>query len=168
VPGDPLGEHEAVVEDTAPFAVLHDLLADGLQADALGPFVDALEIAALLAVELREGADRLDGLFLGGDMAQKLGALDLQTRGAGKVDVVAGLDADHADVLAGRLGAVARAARDRELDLGPPPRAPHAPPELDAQPRRILGAEAAPVGADAGFHRAQPLGIGVARDHAGG
>ena len=41
-------------------AVLHDLLADGLQADALGPLVDALEIAALLAIELGERADRLD------------------------------------------------------------------------------------------------------------
>ena len=39
---------------------------------------------------------------------------------------------------------------------------------LTPSPVEILGAEAAPVAADAGLHRAQALGIGLARDHAGG
>src|SRR5207247_2255447 len=88
--------------------------------------------------------------------------------GAGDVDVVARFDADDADVLDRRLGAVARAAGDRELDLGGRPRAAQEALELDAQPRRILRAEAAPFAADAGLHRAQALGIGLARHHAGG
>ena len=33
-------------------------------------------------------------------------------------------------------------------------------------PVEVLGAEAAPVGAHAGLHRAQALGVGVARDQA--
>ena len=40
--------------------------------------------------------------------------------------------------------------------------------ELDAEAGRILRAEAAPFGADAGLHRAQGLAVGVAGDHAGG
>jgi hypothetical protein len=89
-----LGEDEAIVEGAAALAVLHDLLADGVEADALCPFVDALEVAALLAIELGQRADHLDRLLLGGDVAQKLGALDLEAGGAGVVDVVAGLDAE--------------------------------------------------------------------------
>src|SRR5207245_1567521 len=57
--GELLGEDEAVVEGAAALAVLHDLLADRLQPDALGPLVDALEVAALLAIELGERGDRL-------------------------------------------------------------------------------------------------------------
>src|SRR3546814_14283032 len=56
---------------------------------------------------------------------QDLRALDVQAGGPGEMDLVAGLDADHADVLAGRLGAVARAAGDRQLHLGRRPGAPH-------------------------------------------
>ena len=38
------------------------------------PFVDALEIAALLAIELRQRRDHLDRLVLGRDLAQEVGA----------------------------------------------------------------------------------------------
>ena len=100
-------------------------------------------------------------------MAENLGALDVEAGGAGEMDLVAGVHADHADILAGRLGAVARAARHRHLDLGRRPRAPHELLDPDAEAGRILRAEAAPVGADAGLHRAQALGVGVAGDEAG-
>src|SRR6185312_3990252 len=76
--------------------------------------------------------------------------------------------ADHADVLAGGLGAVARAAGDGQLDLGRGPRAPHELLQPHAQASGDLGAEAAPLRADAGLHGAQALGVGVAGDHAGG
>src|SRR5262249_28880378 len=77
-------------------------------------------------------------------------------------DVVAGLDTNDADILDRRLGAIARAAGDRELDLVRGPRAPAHLLDLDAEPGRILRAKAAPFAADAGLYRAQPLGIGVA------
>ena len=109
----------------------------------------------------------LQRLVLGLDQAEHLGALDVEAGGAGEMDLVAGVDADHADILAGRLGAIARTAGHRHLDLGRRPRAPHEFLDADAEPGRILRAEAAPVGADAGLHRAQTLGIGVAGDEAG-
>src|SRR5207302_4772070 len=99
--GEFLREHEALVERAAPLAILHDLLADGVDADPPGPFVDALEVAALLAIELGQRGDGLDRLRLGGDVTQDLGALDVEAGGAGEVDVVAGVDTDNADVLTG-------------------------------------------------------------------
>ncbi len=72
-----------------------------------------------------------------------------------------------ADVLAGGLGAVARAAGHRHLDLGRRPGPPMNFSMRMPSPVRILRAEAAPVGTDAGLHRAQPLGIGLPGDEAG-
>ena len=101
-------------------------------------------------------------------VAERLGALDVEPGGAGEHDVVAAVDADHADVLAGRFGAIARAAGDGELHLRRRPRAPQEFLQLDAEAGRILRAEAAPVRADAGLHRAQALGVGGAGDEARG
>ena len=84
------------------------------------------------------------------------------------MDFVAAIDAYNAHILAGGLGAIARATRDRQLDLGRGPRSPHELFQSDAEARGVLGSEPAPVGADAGFHGSQTLGIGMSRDHAGG
>ena len=85
-----LGEHEAIVERATAVGLVHDLLADLSEADALGPFVDALKIARLLAVHLGQGHDCLECLVLGLDMPQHLRALDVEAGGAGEMDLVAG------------------------------------------------------------------------------
>src|SRR6185295_14044400 len=87
--------------------------------------------------------------------------------GAGEMDLVAGINADYPNVLAGCLRAIARTARYPELHLGRRPRAPHELLDPDAEPGGILGTEPAPLRTDAGLHRAQPLGIGVAGNKAG-
>src|SRR5207244_4294220 len=127
---------------------------------ALGPFVDAFEITPLLAIKLDEGCDNVDGFRLGLDVPQNFGALDVEAGGPGEVYLVARVDTDDADVLASRLGAIAWTPRNRHLDLGRRPRTPQEFFELDAETRRVLGAEAAPVAADAGLHRAERLAIG--------
>ena len=71
-----LREQEALEAARARFVgVLDDLRADRIDADPRHPFVDALEIAALLAIELDEGDDHLQRLVLGGDAwSRMLGA----------------------------------------------------------------------------------------------
>src|SRR4029453_12607802 len=112
--------------------------------DALRPFVDAFEIAGLLAVHLRQRHDMLQRLVLGLHEAENLGALDVEARSTGEMDLETAVDADHADVLAGRFGAIARAARDGHLQLGRRPRPPHELLDADAEAGGILRAEAAP------------------------
>src|SRR6185295_18489208 len=90
-------------------------------------------------------------------LAEELGDVCLDATVAGDVDLPAGIDADDADVLDAALGAVARAAAHRELDLVRRVHAPERALELLAHRRRVLGAEAAPLAADAGLHRAQRL-----------
>ena len=154
---------EAFGQRAAALVILNDLGADGVDTDALGPFVDALEIAPLFAIELDEGKAMLQRLLLGGHPAEDLGALDVHAGGTGKMEFVTRVDADDAEVLAGRLGAIPRTTGDGHLDLGRRPGAPHGLLDPDAETGRILRAEAAPVGADAGLHRADALGVGVRR-----
>ena len=109
--GDPLGpgvllseclrEHEAIVERATAVGLVHDLLADRLQSDPLGPFINALKVAPLFAVELSQGRDCLDDLGLGLDMPQHCRALDVEAGGACEVNVVSRVNADDADILAG-------------------------------------------------------------------
>src|SRR5207244_1528723 len=108
--------------------------------------------------------DNFDRLGFGHDMAENLRPFDVETGGARKVDVVAGIDTHDADILAGRFGAIARATRHRHLNFRRRPRAPEEFLELDAEAGGILGAETAPVGSDAGLYRAQALRIGMARN----
>ena len=126
---------EALVQGAPLRLVRDDLLADLVDADAPGPFVDALEIAALLAIELHQRADDLERFLLAVRVAERLRAQDVETRRAREHDVVAAVDADHADVLAGRLGAIARAAGDGHLDLRRRPGAPEQAFELDRRAR---------------------------------
>src|SRR5215472_13492188 len=139
-----------------------DALADVIDPDARDPWCGPLEIARLLAVELEEGTDMLEHLRLGGDADQRVANADLDPAITPDDDVVARLDADDADILDCRLGAVTRAAGDRELDLVRGPGAPAHLLDLDPEPGRILRPEPAPLTADAGLHRAQTLGVGVA------
>ena len=100
------------VEEGPSFGRIGDPRLDGLEADAVHPFVDALQVEALLAIGLDGRGDDLHRLVLARRPGQDLGPADVQARRAADVDLVAAADADHADVLAGRLGAVARAAGD--------------------------------------------------------
>src|SRR5690606_31620004 len=153
-------EGEAIEISLALLRIVQNLAADLVEADALRPFVDALKIVGLLAVHLDERHDMFQRVIFRFDKSQNFRAPDIEARRAGEMDLITGVDADHADVLAGRLGAVARTTRDRHLDLGRRPRTPHEFLDADAKPGRILRAEAAPVRPDAGFDRAQTLGVG--------
>src|SRR5262249_59435925 len=97
---------------------------------------------------------------------EELRRLGLDAAVAGDVELPAGVDADHADVLDAGLGAIARAARHRELDLVRRVHAPQRTLEVLAHLRAVLRAEAAPLAADAGLHRAQRFRIRVAARHA--
>src|SRR5688572_12959319 len=66
---------------------------------ALDPRRGALEVVRVLAVELDEGGAVLERLLLGGDLAQEVGHADLDPAVAADVELVAGVDADHAEVL---------------------------------------------------------------------
>src|SRR5690606_12751144 len=144
--GEFLGEDKAAVIFLPPGLILRHLAADFVVADALGPFVDALQIARLLAVHLNERNDYLQRLVRGPDQAQLFRALDVEAGSACEVDFVARVHTDDADVLAGGLRAVSRTAGDRHLHLGRRPRSPHELFDADAEPGRILRAEAAPFG----------------------
>src|SRR4051812_1246276 len=84
------------------------------------------------------------------------------------VEIPALLRGDDADVLALRLGAFARAAGDGHLDLVRRAQAAVAVFDVDRSGDRVLHAVAAPGRADAGFHRAQRLAVGMTRLEAGG
>src|SRR5262245_48267412 len=79
--GEFLAENEAVEIGLAPVRILHDLTADLVEADTLGPFVDALEIAGLLAVHLRQRHDMLQRLVLRLDETEDFRALDVEAGG---------------------------------------------------------------------------------------
>src|SRR5260221_12290145 len=77
------------------------------------------------------------------------------------------LGGDDADVLALRLGAFARAARHRRLQLVRRAQAAIALLDADRHRHRVLHAVAAPGAADTGLHRAQRLAVGMAGLEAG-
>ncbi len=71
--GEFLAEDEALVIGAAFVVILHDLAADLVMADALCPFVDALEIARLLAIHLGQRHDMLQRLVLRLHETQNIG-----------------------------------------------------------------------------------------------
>src|SRR5439155_3967689 len=97
------------------------------------PWRGALEVARFLAVELDEGRAIMQRLLLGFDLAQQIGDADLDTAIAADMQLVTAVDADHAKVLDRRLGAIAWAARDRDLEFVGHPRAPGHTLDLHAQ-----------------------------------
>src|SRR6185369_12913802 len=141
-------------------------LAHVLDADAAHVVHGALEVPAFLAIELQERTGVLEHLGRGLHLDEELRHLGLDAAVAGDVNLPARVDADHADVLDAGLGAVARAARHRELDLVRRVHAPQRALEVLAHLRRVLRAEAAPLAADAGLHGAPRLRVGMARRHA--
>src|SRR3954469_19595801 len=82
---------------------------------------------------------------------------------AADIEVPALFGGDDADVLALRLGALARAARDRHLQLVRRAQAAIAVLDVDRHLDRVLHSIAAPRAADAGLDRPQRLPIGVSR-----
>src|SRR3970282_1479762 len=87
---------------------------------------------------------------------------------AADVELVARLDAHHAQVLDRGLRTIARTAGNRELDLVRVPRTPSHALDLDPETRRVLRAESAPFPADAGFDGAQRLAVRVPGNESGG
>src|SRR5258706_2846552 len=86
---------------------------------------------------------------------------------AADVQVPALLRGDDADVLALRLGAFARAAGHRHLQLVRRAQAAVAGLDADRHAHRVLHAVAAPGRADAGLYRPEGFAIGMPRLEAG-
>src|SRR5205823_14863601 len=101
-----------------------DALLHIVDAEAFDPWCRSLEIARFVAVELDEGGAVMERLLLSLHLAQKVGHADLHAAVAADVELVARIDADHAEVLDRRLGAIARAARHRDFELMGHPAAP--------------------------------------------
>src|SRR5690606_20928278 len=157
---------EARVERTASCVVGDDPLLHVREPDALDPRRRPLEVARLLAIELQERAAVFEHLVGGRHLAQEVRRAHLHAAVAADMDLVARLDADDAEILDRRLGAVSRASGYRELHLARVPRAPRHALEPDPETRRILRAEPAPLLADARLHGAERLAVRVARDEA--
>ena len=101
------------------------------------------------------------------DDAEQVALADVRAGGAADVDLpLAAVDRDGADVLDQRLGAVARAARGRELELAGAVEAAEAPLDLERERHAVAEPEAAVVDADAALAGAVALAPGVARRHA--
>src|SRR5215471_7917076 len=91
--------------------------ADILDASARDPRGRAFEVPRLLAIELQEGSDMFEHFRLGREANQMIGDANLDAAIAADNNVVSGLDADDADILDRRFGAIARAAGDRQFHL---------------------------------------------------
>src|SRR5690606_19092079 len=157
---------QALVQRAPAFGVFDHLALDVFQAHALDVVHGAVQVVRLFAVQLQEGA----GVFLHflgrAHLAQELRDLGSDPAVAADVDLPSRIHRDDAHVLDPAFGAVARAARHRQLDLV---RAPHVGQhrfQVDAHLRAVLGAEAAELAAHAGLHRTDRLAVGVARLHA--
>ena len=88
---------------------------------------------ALITIELEQRCAVFKRLFFRLHLAKHLGALDLHPRRTGKMNFIAAVDANDANVLARRLCAAARTAGNSELDLMRGPTAPHHFLKLDAK-----------------------------------
>src|SRR2546428_1369092 len=133
----------------------------------LEPDAGALQAVAGADIENEEAVDVLDEprvIQLG---REQVGVPRLHAAVAADVEVPAPLGGDDADVLALRLGALARAAGHRHLDLVRRAQATVAVLDVDRHGHRVLHAVAAPRIADAGLHRAQRFAIRMARLEAG-
>src|SRR2546425_2426375 len=129
----------------------------------LEPDAGALQPVAGADVEHEEAVDVLDQAPVIQLGREQLGVPRLHAAVAADVEVPALLGGDDADVLALRLGAFARAAGHRHLDLVRRAQAAVAVLDVDRHRHRVLHAVAAPGVADAGLHRAQRLAIRMAR-----
>src|SRR5207237_10292131 len=108
-----------------------------------------------------------EGLFVE-IRGEELRVLGLHSPVATEVEVVALLGGDDAEVLALRLGALARAPGNRRFELVWRAQALVAVLQLDGHGDGVLHAEAAPRAAHARLHGAQGLAVGMARLEASG
>src|SRR5882724_460165 len=145
--------------------ILADDLANVVDAafQVLEPHAGALQPVAGADVEHEEAVDVADERRVIELGREQVRMPRLHAAVAADVEVPALLGRDDADVLALRLGAFARAARDRHLDLVWRAQAAVAILDVDRHGHRVLHAVAAPGAADAGLHRAQRLAVGMAR-----
>src|SRR5690606_21553056 len=150
-----VAQAQAVVED-------HRLEVVQAALQALAPHRGALQLVRGADVEHEHAVDGADqGLVIqvGGE---QLGVARTHAAVAADVQVPALLGGDHADVLALRLGALAGAAGDAELDLVRRAQALVAILQGQGHADAVLHAVAAPGAAHAGLHGAQALAVGVA------
>src|SRR6185437_15485151 len=162
-----LGIEEARMQGATIVGVVDQQALEIIQAAPLDPWRGAFEIVRFLAIELEEGADIFQHLVLARDAREFVRDAHRHAAIAADHNVVAGLDAYHAEILDRRFGAIARAPRYGELDLVRRIAAPAHFLDLDAEAGRILRTETAPFAADARFHRAQRLAVGMAGHQAG-
>src|SRR5690606_29981953 len=162
-----LRDEEAGAQRFTASVVFDDARLDIIETHTFDPRRGALKIAGFLAVELDEGGAIIHRFLFARNLAQQVGRADMDAAVSADMELVAAVDADNSKILDRRLGAVARTARDRDLELVRHPAAPAHPLDLDAEPRGILRSKAAPFGSHAGLNRPQRLAIGVTRDHSG-
>src|SRR3546814_6715401 len=96
--------------------VLDDALLDIIQPNALHPRGGAIQITGLLTVKLNEGRAIIEGFLLRLHFAEKIRAAQVNAAIAADMQLVAGIDADHANVLDRCFGAVARTAANRRSE----------------------------------------------------
>src|SRR5690606_24632633 len=93
---------------------------------------------------------------------EQIGVPGLHAAIAAYVKIPAALGGDHSYVLALRLGALAGAPGDGELELVGRAQSFVAMLDVEGEADAVVDAVAAPGAADAGFHRAHRLAVGVA------
>ena len=128
----------------------------------------ALQAVGGADVEHQEAVDVPDQRLVVEIGREQHRVLRLHAAVAAQVEVPALLGGDDAEVLALRLGALARAAGDRGLELVRRAQALVAVLDPHRHADRVLHAVAAPGVADARLHGAQRLAVGVTRFEAGG
>src|SRR5882672_2135044 len=131
--------------------------------EVLQPDARALQAVGGADVEHQEPVDVLNECLVVQVLGKQIGVPGLHAAVAADVEVPALLRGDDADVLALRLRALPRAARDRHLELVRRAQAAIAVLDIDRHRHRVLHAVAAPGGAHAGLHRAKGLAVSVAR-----
>src|SRR3569832_1343211 len=159
--------HESRVERRTARRVVHHALLHVRKAHSFDPRRRAFEILRLFAIDLHESATVFHHLLFRLHLAQEIGRAHLHAAVAADVQFVTRIHAHHAEVLDGRLGAVARTAGHRHLELVRCPRTPTHLFEFDTEAGGVLCDEAAPFCTDAGLYRAQRFAVGVARNAAG-
>src|SRR3546814_21102632 len=81
------------------------------------PYTTLFRSTGLLTVKLNEGRAIIEGFLLRLHFAEKIRAAQVNAAIAADMQLVAGIDADHANVLDRCFGAVARTAANRNLEL---------------------------------------------------
>src|SRR5882762_6618168 len=130
--------------------------------EVLQPHAGALQPVAGADVEHQEAVDVLDEGPVVEVRGEEVRVARFHAAVAAHVQIPALLSGNDAHVLALRLGALARAARDRHLHLVRRADAAVAVLDVDRHRDRILDSVTAPGAADARFHGAQRLAVGVA------